>query len=199
MLALAVAVVLASGVAGGAPSTATWEVDGAHSAATFAVKHMMVAEVVGKLGPVKGTLRLDDKNITRSSVSARIDVAGIETGNSKRDAHLRSSDFFDVEKYPNVTFESTSVEGADHGRLRVTGVLEMHGVRKSITLDAQLTDEVVNPITNEASRGVSAKVAIKRSDFGLTWQMPMENNGVLVGEEVQVTIDLHVVKRGPNE
>lgn len=177
---------------------ATWEIDTAHAAANFAVRHMMISQVHGTLGPVSGKVELDEKDITKSTVSASIDAKGIDTRNQKRDEHLRSKEFLDVEKFPAVTFKSTKIEkGATETQLKITGDLTIHGVTKSVTLDAELSAEVANPFTKVAVRAVSASTTINRRDFGLNWQAPMANNGVVVADEVKITIEAEVTKAAP--
>jgi polyisoprenoid-binding protein YceI len=174
----------------------TWDIDGYHASAGFTVRHMMISNVSGKLGPVSGVVELDDKDVTKTTVSASIDVKGVDTQNPKRDEHLRSPDFFDVEKFPAVTFKSTKVEkGAGEGKLKVTGDLTIHGVTKSVTLDAELSPEVVDPFYKVTKRAVTASGTVNRKDFGLVWNKPMANNGILVGEDVKIAIDAELAKK----
>lgn len=172
----------------------TWEIDSAHAAANFSVRHMMVSNVRGTLGKVTGKVMLDDADITRSTVEATIDVKGIDTREPKRDDHLRSKDFFDVEKFPTITFKSTKIEKAGD-KLKVTGDLTMHGVTKPVTLDATVSNEVKNPFTKAVTRGVSATGKLNRKDFGLTWNMALEAGGVVVGDEVSVEIEAELIKQ----
>lgn len=172
----------------------TWEIDSAHAAANFSVRHMMVSNVRGTLGKVTGKVMLDDADITRSTVEATIDVKGINTREPKRDDHLRSKDFFDVEKFPTITFKSTKIEKAGD-KLKVTGDLTMHGVTKPVTLDATVSNEVKNPFTKAVTRGVSATGKLNRKDFGLTWNMALEAGGVVVGDEVTVEIEAELIKQ----
>lgn len=174
----------------------TWEIDSAHASANFAVRHMMLSYVKGTLGPVTGKVELDDKDITKSTVMATIDVKGIDTKNQKRDDHLRSKEFLEAEKFPTITFKSTKVaKGDGEGKLKVTGDLTIHGVTKSVTLDAEVTGEVANPFTKTVTRAVAAATSINRKDFGLTWQVPMANNGVVAGEEVKISIEAELMKK----
>jgi polyisoprenoid-binding protein YceI len=176
-------------------SAAPWDIDTTHASAGFAVRHMMLSKVQGKLGAVTGTVDLDDKDVGKSTISASIDALGIDTKNDKRDKHLRSAEFLDTDKFPTITFKSTKVAKAGEGKLTVTGDLTIHGVTKPVTLAVELSGEVPNPFTKQPTRAVSATAAISRKDFGLVWNMPMANNGVLVGDEVQITIDAEVVKK----
>jgi polyisoprenoid-binding protein YceI len=174
----------------------TWEFDAAHAEALFTVKHLMVTNVTGTLGAMTGSVELDDKDITKSTVQTSIDVKGINTKNVKRDDHLRSKDFFDVEKNPTVTFKSTKVEKASENKLKITGDLAMHGITKPVTLDAELSQEVENPFTKATTRAVAASATINRKDWGLVWNMPMANNGLVVGEDVKLTLNVELIKKG---
>lgn len=180
--------------ASSAAFASTWDIDSAHAAANFAVKHMMVSTVNGTLGEVKGTVELDDKDVTKSTVNVTIDVAGLNTKVQKRDDHLRSGDFFDAAKFPAITFKSTKIAKAGK-KLKVTGDLQIKDVTKSVTFDVELTDEVANPFTKSATRGVTGGLTINREDWGLRWNMPMANNGVVVAKDVKISIDAELVKR----
>jgi len=174
-----------------APSAAlagNWTLDGVHSTAGFAVRHMMVSKAKGQFNKLSGKLALDEKDVTKSSIEATIDVASVDTNNAKRDEHLRSPDFFDVEKFPSMTFKSTKVEKKGKDALKVTGELTMHGVTKTVVLDTTLSGPGTNP-WGQVVRGVEAKTKISRKDFGLTWNKALETGGALVGDEVEVTID----------
>jgi polyisoprenoid-binding protein YceI len=174
----------------------SWEIDSAHAATNFAVRHMMLSHVKGTLGQVTGKVELDDKDITKSVVSASIDAKGVDTKNQKRDDHLRSKEFLDVEKFPTITFKSTKIEkGAGDSQLKVTGDLTIHGVTKSVTLDTEVTGEVANPFTKVVTRAISATTSINRKDFGLNWQVPMANNGVVAGEEVKISIEAELMRK----
>lgn len=172
----------------------TWDIDSSHAAANFSVRHLMVSDVKGTLGKVTGKVELDDKDVTKSKIEATIDVAGLNTREQKRDDHLRSKDFFEVEKFPTITFTSTKIEKAADG-LKVTGDLTIHGVKKSVTLDTQVSNEVKHPFTGAGVRGVTATTKINRKDFGLTWNKALEAGGVLVGDEVAIAIEAELVKQ----
>jgi polyisoprenoid-binding protein YceI len=174
-----------------------WEIDSTHSSAQFSVKHMMVSNVKGQFGKVTGTVNLDDKDITKSTVEVTIDVKTIDTREPKRDGHLKSPDFFDVAKYPTITFKSTKVEKAGKGKLKVTGDLSMHGVTKPAVLAIDgPTAEIKNPMSNTPTRGASATGKINRKDWGLTWNKPLEAaGGVMVGDDVQLAIDVELDKK----
>lgn len=172
----------------------TWDVDPAHAQANFTVKHMMVTNVTGNLGDVKGTVEIDDKDLTKSKVEVTIDVAGLNTKMAKRDDHLRSPDFFDAAKFPTITFKSTKIEKAGE-KLKVTGDLTMKGVTKPVTLEAELSKEVENPFTKAPTRAVTATGSLDREQWGLTWNKPMANSGLLVGKEVKLAIDVELTKK----
>lgn len=172
----------------------TWEIDSAHAAANFSVRHMMISNVRGTLGKVTGKVMLDDADITKSTVEATIDVKGINTKEQKRDDHLRSKDFFDVEKFPTITFKSTKIEKAGD-KLKITGDLTIHGVTKPVTLDATVTNEIKNPFTKAVTRGVMATGTVNRKDFGLTWNVALEAGGVLVGDDVALEIESELIKQ----
>ncbi|QSQ23668.1 polyisoprenoid-binding protein [Pyxidicoccus parkwayensis] len=173
----------------------TWDVDGAHSAAGFSVRHMMVSNVKGSLGEVKGAVNLDDKDVTKSTVEATIDVNGINTGNGKRDEHLKSPDFFNVAQYPTITFKSTKVAKAGAGKLKVTGDLTMHGVTKSVVLDVEGPSKEAKDPWGNTRTGVAATTKLNRKDFGLSYNQALETGGVAVGEEVTVNLELELVKK----
>ncbi|MFT3707077.1 MAG: YceI family protein [Archangium sp.] len=173
---------------------APWKVDSAHASANFAVKHLAVSTVNGTLGEVTGNIDLDDKDITKSKVTVSIDVKGLNTKVQKRDDHLRSKDFFEVEKYPAITFTSTKIEKGAGDKLKITGDLKIKEVSKSVTLDAELTPEVANPFSKAKTRGFSGATTINRKDFGLTWNVALETGGVLVGDDVKITVDGEIVK-----
>jgi polyisoprenoid-binding protein YceI len=183
-----------------APSAAfaaEYVIDSAHSAATFSVKHLMVANVRGAFSNVTGTVNYDEKDVTKSTVEATIDVKTINTNEPKRDEHLRAPDFFDVEKYPTITFKSTKVEPAGEGMLKVTGNLTMRGVTKPVVLDVEgMTQEVKDPWGN-SKRGATATTKLNRKDFGLTWNKALEAGGVAVGDDVKIAIDLELNKKQP--
>lgn len=167
---------------------APWKIDSAHSSANFGVKHLAISTVNGTLGTVTGTVDIDEKDLAKSKVEASIDVKEVNTKEPKRDDHLRSPDFFDVAKFPTVTFKSTKWEKGTGNKVKVTGDLTMHGVTKPVTLDGELSGEVVNPWGGHV-RAFSGTTTINRKDFGLGWNKALEAGGVLVGEEVKISIE----------
>lgn len=173
----------------------SWDIDSAHAAANFAVKHLAISTVNGTLGAVTGKVELDDKDVTKSKIEASIDVKGINTKEPKRDDHLRSKDFFEVEKFPNITFKSTKIEKGEGNKLKVTGDLTIKGVTKPVTLDGELTPEVANPFSKAKTRGFSGSTSINRKDFGLTWNVALETGGVLVGDDVKINVEAELIKK----
>lgn len=186
-------------VAGGAQAATRYEIDPAHSRASFSIRHMMVTNVRGEFGGVSGEVMLDDKDPSKSVVKATVDVKTLNTGVDKRDAHLKSGEFFDVEKFPTMTFESTKVtKGAKKGSWKVDGNLTLHGVTKPVTLDVdELTEPVKNPMMGGVvERGASASTTVSRKDFGMVWAGPaLEKGGVVLGDEVKVNVDVELVEK----
>lgn len=173
----------------------SWDIDSAHAAANFAVKHLAISTVNGTLGAVTGKVELDDKDVTKSKIEASIDVKGINTKEPKRDDHLRSKDFFEADKFPNITFKSTKIEKGEGNKLKVTGDLTIKGVTKPVTLDGELTPEVANPFSKAKTRGFSGSTSINRKDFGLTWNVALETGGVLVGDDVKINVEAELIKK----
>ncbi|PZR13553.1 MAG: hypothetical protein DI536_12435 [Archangium gephyra] len=173
----------------------TWDIDSSHASANFAVKHLAVSTVNGTLGSVTGKVELDDKDITKSKIEATIDVKGINTKEQKRDDHLRGKDFFETEKFPNITFKSTKIEKGEGNKLKVTGDLTIKGTTKSVVLDSEISPEVANPFTKGKTRGFSGTTTINRKDFGLTWNVALETGGVLVSDDVKIAVDGELVKK----
>ncbi|MGC8792419.1 MAG: YceI family protein [Bryobacteraceae bacterium] len=172
-----------------------WVIDSVHSAAQFAVRHMMVATVRGQFGKMGGKVYWDPANPSTARVEAQVEVATIDTREPKRDAHLRSADFFDAEKYPLMTFRSTSVTPAAPGRLKLAGELSIRGVTRPVVFDVQGPGEPVRGTAGELRTGATATATINRKDFGITWNRVLEAGGVVVGEEVQITVDVALVQK----
>lgn len=175
-------------------ATSTWQIDSKHSTAEFAVRHMMVATVKGHISGVEGTINLNEANLAGSSVTADLDVSTIDTREANRNAHLRSPDFFDVERFPKISFRSTRVESSGD-RVRITGDLTIRDVTRPVVLDASLEGRMRDPWGNERA-GFSATTAIDRRDFGLTWNQALEAGAVLVGNDVKITLELEAVRQG---
>lgn len=173
---------------------ALWEIDPVHSSAQFSVRHLMVSNVRGEFTRVSGTLRYDPANPAASRVEAAIEAASINTREPQRDQHLRSADFFDVEKFPAITFQSKHVSGED-GELRVTGDLTIHGVTREVTLDVEGPTPAVRDPWGNIRIGASASTKINRKDFGLNWNAVLEAGGFVVGDEVKISLDIEAVRK----
>jgi polyisoprenoid-binding protein YceI len=173
-----------------------WNIDPAHSAAEFKVKHMMISNVKGKFSGLAGKLTLNESDISKSSVEASIPVATLKTGDEQRDGHLKSGDFFDAEKFPAMTFKSTSVFTSGPGEGKVTGDLTVHGVTKQVTFEVDGPSAPGKDPWGNTRIGLSATTKINRKDFGLVWNAALETGGVLVGEDVTITLDVQFVKQG---
>jgi polyisoprenoid-binding protein YceI len=179
-----------------AATTSEWEIDTAHTSAQFSVKHLMVSTVRGHFRKVTGAVIFDEADLTRSSVQVEIDASSLETGEPKRDGHLRSADFFDVEKFPKLTFRSTRIERAGN-EFSVTGDLTLHGVTRPVTLTAEAPSAPMKDPYGRVVRGISATGKLNRKDWGLGWNAALETGGVLVGEEVKLQIDAELVAKAP--
>lgn len=175
-------------------TTTTWTIDPAHSLVEFSVRHMMFTTVKGRFGTLEGTIVEDAADPARSAVAVTIQAASIDTRDEKRDAHLRSADFLHVDEHATLTFKSTSVEprGADH--VLVHGDLTIRGTTRPVTLDVTRTGTGTSPWGTTVA-GFSAETRINRKDFGLTWNVGLEAGGVLVGDEVKITIEVEAVKQ----
>jgi polyisoprenoid-binding protein YceI len=181
-------------LAAGSASAAEWQIDGSHSTVGFSVKHMMVSNVKGNFEKVSGTVSIDDANIAASKVEVAIDAASINTRTEKRDQHLRSPDFFDAARYPQLTFKSTRVERAGRGKYKVTGDLTIRGTTRPVVLLVSSLSPATKSPFGTVVRGVSATGKINRKDFGLTWNKALETGGVVVGEDVELQIDAELVQ-----
>ena len=175
-------------------STTTWKIDPAHSSADFKVKHMMISNVKGSFSGITGTLQEDTADATRSSVEASIDIATISTGDPQRDAHLKSPDFFHQEQYPTMDFKSTKVEKKGEGEYRVTGDLTLHGQTKPVTFEVEGPSAPGKDPWGNTRIGLSATTKINRKDFGLSWNAALETGGILVGEDVQISLEVQFLK-----
>ena len=176
-------------------SLTVWDIDPNHTTIEFAVKHMMFTTVRGRFGDVRGTITLDEQRLGNSSVEVEIDVTSIDTRDEKRDAHLRSPDFFDAEQFPAMTFRSTRVEPRRGDEARVTGDLTIRGVTREVTLDTTMTGRGKNPWGAEVI-GFEARTKINRKDFGLEWNVALETGGFLVGDEIKIELDIQAAKQG---
>jgi polyisoprenoid-binding protein YceI len=175
----------------------TWTIDPAHSAAHFAVRHMMVSTVRGDLGKITGTVNFDPARPAAGSIEATIDVNGIDTREPARDADLRSANFFDAAKYPAITFESKKVEPAAGGGFKLTGDLTMKGVTREVVLDVEPLRPAIKDQRGNLRTGTAAATTLNRQDFGITWSRPLDGGGVVVSDQVAVTIDIELVMAPP--
>ena len=182
-------------VAGLLPAqVATWEIDPAHSSSRFSVRHMVLSDVPGDFANTRGTVQWDPKNPAKTVMDVTIDAATINTKNPKRDAHLRSADFFEAEKYPAITFKSTKAERGGDGKLRVMGDLTMHGVTKPVTLAVEGPTPEVNT-QGKTRMSASATTRVNRKDFGLLWNKALETGGLVLADEVSITLNVELVKK----
>jgi polyisoprenoid-binding protein YceI len=173
----------------------TWQIDPAHTNVEFSVRHMMISNVKGQFQKTAGTVDVNGKDPTSAKIDATIDATSINTRVDKRDAHLKSPAFLDVDKFPTITFKSTKVEADGPGKWKVTGDLTLHGVTKPVVLEVEGTGAPINDPMGNTRAGASATAKIKRSDFGLTWNQPLETGGVMVGDEVAISIDVEAIKK----
>jgi polyisoprenoid-binding protein YceI len=178
------------------PQTAvsTWNLDPVHSVAGFKVRHMMISNVRGQFTAITGTMLLDEGDATNSRVEASIQAASIDTGDAQRDAHLKSADFFDVENFPELSFRSTRISRAADGELAVAGELTIHGVSREVVFDVEGPTAPAKDPWGHTRVGLSAVTKISRKDFGLTWNAGLETGGILVGDDVTITLDVQFVK-----
>jgi polyisoprenoid-binding protein YceI len=174
---------------------ATWQMDPAHSSFQFKIRHLTVSNVKGDFSKFQGVALIDDQNITHLKVEVTIDVASVNTGHAQRDEHLRGPDFFDITKYPTILFVSKKVIKTDTNRLKVIGDLTLRGVTKEITVDVEgPTPEVKDP-WGHFRRGATATTKINRRDFGLTWNKVLDTGGLVVGDEVNIYIEVELVRK----
>src|SRR5262249_41361031 len=174
-------------------STTTWKIDPAHSVAEFKVKHMMISNVKGQFSKLSGTLSLDESGHHNSRVEVSAEAASIHTGDDQRDAHLKSNDFFDVEKFPTLSFKSSGARVVGGG-LSVEGDLTIHGVTREVNFAVEGPTPPSKDPWGNTRIAVSATTKINRKDFGLTWNAALETGGILVGEEVTITLETQFVK-----
>jgi len=172
-----------------------WVIDASHSNAGFTVKHMMITNVRGEFTKLEGKVSWDPSKPEATQIEAVIDVASISTRDEKRDGHLKSPDFFDVAKFPNITFKSKSVKAKGSDELAVTGDLSIHGVTKEVVLEVEGPSAASTDPFGNVRVGATATTKVKREDFGLTWNAALEAGGVLVGNEVKITIDISLIKQ----
>ena len=175
-------------------TTSTWNIDPAHTVAEFKVKHMMISNLKGHFAKVSGALTLNEADVTKSKVQATIEANSLETRDPQRDGHLKSADFFDVEKFPTLSFTSTSVKAKGEGELTVEGDLTIHGVTRKATFNVEGPTPAAKDPWGNTRVGISATTKISRKDYGLTWNSALETGGVLVGEEVTISLEAQFIK-----
>jgi polyisoprenoid-binding protein YceI len=174
--------------------TTIWKIDPVHSTAQFKVKHMMISNITGEFTVLAGKLDLDGADITKSRVEASIDATSIHTREPQRDAHLKSADFLDVEKFPTLSFKSIGISRKTDGELEVSGDLTIHGVSRSVVFEVDGPSAPIKDLHGNTRMGLSAFTRIHRKDFGLKWNATLETGGVLVGDEVAIALDIQFVK-----
>jgi polyisoprenoid-binding protein YceI len=192
LLALAIGLAL---VVPARARAATWEVDPAHSSIGFAIRHMMISTVRGQLRTFKAKATGDPANPAGATLEATIDAGSIDTGNEKRDTHLKSPDFLDVAKFPTITFKAKKIAAAA-GKATVTGDLTLHGVTKEVVLEVEGPTPVIKDPMGNTKAGAHATTRINRKDFGIVWNKSMDGGGLMVGDDIDVTIDVEAAKTG---
>jgi polyisoprenoid-binding protein YceI len=175
-------------------STTTWNIDPAHSVAEFKVKHMMIANVKGQFSKISGVLVLDEPDPANDHVEATIEAASIHTRDEQRDTHLKSADFFHVEEFPTLHFKSTGIEVVGEGELSVEGDLTIRGVTRKVHFAVEGPTPPTKDPWGNTRLAISASTKINRKDFGLTWNAALETGGILVGDEVTITLDVEFMK-----
>jgi polyisoprenoid-binding protein YceI len=180
-----------------APAADTWQIDGTHSSALFSVKHLMISTVRGEFGSMSGTVQFDGKSVGSIKVDATIDATSVNTRDDKRDGHLKSPEFFDVAKYPTLTFKSKKVVEGAGGAFQLVGDLTMHGVTKEVTLDVTAPSQIVKGMRGESRVAASATTKINRQDFGVKWNANLDGGGVVVSDAVAITLDIEALLPPP--
>ena len=189
---IAIAVMIAAPILAHAD---TWQIDPMHTSVEFTVRHMMISNIKGTFEKTSGTVTVEGSDPTTAKIDAVIDASSINTRVERRDADLKSPDFLDVAKYPTITFKSTKVQAAGEGKWKVTGDLTLHGVTKPVVLEVEGTGTPIKDPFGNTRAGASATTKISRKDFGLTYNKTLESGGVMVGDEVSITIDVEATKK----
>ncbi|WP_442595794.1 YceI family protein [Neobacillus sp. D3-1R] len=171
----------------------TWALDTAHSSVDFSVRHMMIAKVKGSFNSFSATIEADPTDLTTATIEFTVDLASVDTRNEDRDNHLRSADFFDVENHPNMTFKATNIVKTGEGEYDVTGDLTLNGVTRPETFAVTYEGTGKDPWGNEKV-GFNAEGKIKRSEYGLTWNAALETGGVLVGDEIKISLEIQAAR-----
>ncbi|MBL0211327.1 MAG: YceI family protein [Holophagaceae bacterium] len=176
-------------------ATDTYKIDASHSEVGFKVRHL-ISRTAGRFTKFNGTIQLDEQRIENSNVSVSIDVASINTDNANRDGHLRSADFFDAEKFPAITFKSTSVKEVSKGHLQVTGDFTMHGVTKSITIPITSLGGMATPF-KDFRAGFEGSLKLNRQDFGVKWNKTLDAGGTMLSDDIDINLAIEAVKQAP--
>ena len=176
----------------------SWKIDSAHSEINFTVRHMMISNVRGRFEKFSGTVDFVEDNPTQSTVDVQIEAASINTKEAARDTHLKSADFFNAEQYPYLTFKGKKAQVLDANHGRVTGDLTIRDVTKEVVLDVEYSGQAKNP-WGMTSAGFSATTTISRKDFGLAWNVALETGGVLVGDEIKISLEVEIIKQAETE
>lgn len=171
-----------------------WQIDRRHSYVGFSVKHMKFVTVRGQFHEYEGHIQLDPEDLTRSHFEGTIQVASLDTHEAQRDAHLRSAEFFDVARYPTLSYHSKRIEALSNGRFRVTGDLTLHGVTHEVTVEGEYAGSPTKDPWGELRTGFSATGTLNRKDFGLAWNVGLEAGGFLVSDEVTMQLDIELVQ-----
>jgi polyisoprenoid-binding protein YceI len=174
-----------------------WQIDPAHSAAHFSVRHLMISNVRGEFTNISGSALMDPADLSNSSVEVTIQAASLSTREPQRDEHLRSADFFDVAKYPALTFRSKRIESLGAEYFKLVGDLTIHGVTKEVTLDIEGPTPAIKDPWGNVRAGVTGSTKINRKDFGLVWNTLTETGGLVVGDEVKITIEAELIQKSP--
>ncbi len=176
-------------------SASTWKIDPAHSSAQFSVRHLAISTVRGAFSSVNGSVNYDDKDVSKSTIDVTIDVNSVDTRQPDRDKDLKSDKFFDTATYPNITFKSTKVDQAGVGKLKVTGDLTIRGTTKSVVLDVEGPTAPVRDPWGNSRVAASATTKVNRQDYGVKWNAKLDNGGVVVGDDVNIIIDVELVQQ----
>ena len=176
-------------------ASSSWRIDPQHTSAQFAVRHLMISTVCGQFKGVTGTVNWDDQDISKSTVDITIDANTVDTSEPKRDADLKSDKFFEVAKYPTITFKSKKIEQVSAGKLKITGDLTIRGVTKEAVLEVEGPTPPVKDPWGNTRVAANATTKINRQDYGVKWNANMDGGGVVVGDDVAITIDLEMIKK----
>ena len=175
-------------------TTQTWQIDSAHSGIHFAVRHLVIAKVRGQFSRWTGALTVPDGDFSRATVDVTIDATSIDTGVADRDAHLKSADFFDVASFPELTFRGRRVEATGDDRFALIGDLTIRGTTREVALDVESAGQTKDPWGNVRA-GFAARTSVDRKEFGLTWNQALETGGVMVGEKIEIELEVEAVRQ----